>query len=56
MNEPLLNPHDHFFKDLFSRREAARDFLQNYLPVEIVNLLDLSSLEINKDSFIAPGF
>jgi len=54
MTEPLANPHDRFFKDLFSRSEAAQDFLRYYLPAELVNLLDLSSLEVGKDSFIDP--
>ncbi len=52
MTEPLLNPHDRFFKDLFSRQEAAQDFLQHYLPAELATLLDLSTLHISKDSFI----
>jgi predicted transposase YdaD len=31
----LTNPHDRFFKEVFSRPEAARDLLQNYLPEEV---------------------
>lgn len=54
MSTPLSNPHDRFFKELFSRQEAARDFLQHYLPADITPLLDLTTLEINKDSFIDP--
>ena len=54
MADTLTNPHDKFFKDLFSRQDAARDFLQHYLPSEISSLLDLSDLEIGKDSFIDP--
>jgi predicted transposase/invertase (TIGR01784 family) len=54
MPEALTNPHDRFFKELFSRQEAAQDFLQNYLPLDIANLLDLASLTISKDSFIDP--
>ncbi len=54
MSDYLTNPHDKFFKDLFSRQEAARDFLRHYLPVEVAGLLDLSRLEISKDSFIDP--
>ncbi len=50
----LSNPHDRFFKEIFSRQEAARDFLQHYLPPEVRDHLDLSSLEISKDSFIDP--
>jgi predicted transposase/invertase (TIGR01784 family) len=46
------NPHDRFFKDVFSRREAARDFIINYLPEEVTALIDLEFLEISKDSFV----
>ena len=50
----LRNPHDRFFKALFSQQAAARDFLRHYLPAEVVSLLDLDSLQIHKDSFIDP--
>jgi predicted transposase/invertase (TIGR01784 family) len=56
MAEPSFrNPHDRFFKELFARQENARDFLQRYLPPDLVALLDLSSLEITRDSFIDPN-
>ncbi|MCP5019793.1 MAG: Rpn family recombination-promoting nuclease/putative transposase, partial [Ketobacter sp.] len=32
MSDDLTNPHDKFFKNIFSRQDAARDFLQHYLP------------------------
>jgi len=48
----LFNPHDKFFKDVWSRQEVARDFLSRYLPVELSGLLDMESLELSKDSFI----
>jgi predicted transposase/invertase (TIGR01784 family) len=48
----LRNPHDHFFREVLSRQEAARDFLRYYLPPEIVALLDLSSPQPIKESFI----
>jgi predicted transposase/invertase (TIGR01784 family) len=50
----LSNPHDHFFRELLSRQEAARDFLRYYLPAEVVPLLDLSEPELLQDSFIDP--
>jgi predicted transposase/invertase (TIGR01784 family) len=50
----LRNPHDSFFKEIFSRPEHARDFLQHYLPAEVAALLDLSTLDISKDSFVDP--
>jgi predicted transposase/invertase (TIGR01784 family) len=48
----IVNPHDKFFKEVFTRRETAEEFLRNYLPDDVVTLLDLRSLEYVKDSFI----
>ena len=48
----IVNPHDKFFKGMFSRKDEARDFFVNYLPKEILKLLDLERIEIVKDSFI----
>ncbi len=48
----LSNPHDHFFRQVLARPEAARDLLLNYLPSEVVAWLDLSSLDLRKDSFV----
>ena len=52
MTDAITNPHDHFFKATFAHREAALDFVQGYLPPEVVQVLDLTAFEINKDSFI----
>ena len=48
----LHNPHDRFFKEVWSRKAIGQDFLQHYLPSEIVALLDLDSLELTKESFV----
>ncbi len=48
----ISTPHDHFFKQLLSHGEAARDFMRYYLPPEVVKLLDLSTLEASKDTFV----
>ena len=48
----LSNPHDHFFKQVLSRPEAARDMVLNYLPAEVVAVLDPASLTLRKDSFV----
>ncbi len=48
----IINPHDHFFKVLFSSKQNAIDFVQHYLPAEVVQCLTLPTLEISKDSFI----
>lgn len=46
------NPHDRFFKELFSEAETVVDFVEHYLPQEIVAAIDLTTLEIVKDTFI----
>lgn len=52
----IRNPHDRFFRQTFSRPEIALDFIQNYLPREVVAALDLDTLELQKDSFIDEEF
>ena len=42
----LQNPHDRFFRETFSRLEVARDFLTEYLPSEVVAVLNLDTLEL----------
>lgn len=53
MND-LANPHDRFFKEVFSRPETAADFLANYLPPDVAAALDVSAPELVKESFIDP--
>jgi len=48
----ISNPHDKFFKEVFSRREVAVDFLRNYLPEEVFSCLDEESIHLRKDSFV----
>ena len=50
----IANPHDAFFRESFSRREVAADFLQNHLPPALLAQLDLNSLELDKDSYVSP--
>ncbi|MBI3651164.1 MAG: Rpn family recombination-promoting nuclease/putative transposase, partial [Acidobacteria bacterium] len=51
----IHNPHDRFFKEVFSHPEAAAEFFAAFLPSHIVALLDLAKLEPIKDSFIDPS-
>ena len=48
----IQNPHDKFFKETFSDVTVAKDFINNYLPDSIVNIIDINTLEPQKDSFI----
>ena len=48
----LPTPHNNFFHYALSHAHAARDLIQTHLPPNLVQLLDLHSLELQKDSFI----
>ncbi len=48
----VINPHDSFFRETFSRKEIAASFLQEYLPDSIIRQMDLATLTIVKDSFV----
>lgn len=50
--DKILNPHDKLFKEFFSKEKDAREFLYHYLPNNIKNIIDLTTLSISKDSFI----
>ncbi len=51
-NSQVPNPHDKLFRDTYSDKENARSFLSQGLPAQVLKLVDLSTLEISKDSFI----
>lgn len=48
----IQNPHDKFFKETFGNIEITKDFLSNYLPKNIMKVIDVNTLEVQKDSFI----
>ena len=48
----IQNPHDKFFKETLGKAEVAKDFLNNYLPGNIIKVIDVDTLEPQKDSFI----
>ena len=48
----IQNPHDKFFKETFGKFEVAKDFLNNYLPQEIREIVNIDTLEPQKDSFV----
>lgn len=50
--ETMINPHDKLFRETWSNKEVAQDFLMRYLPPPMVALLDFATLEIAKDSFV----
>ena len=48
----LKQPHDKFFRSTFGQVLVASDFLNNYLPKELIKIIDIDTLEPQKDSFI----
>lgn len=52
MSDKISNIHDKFFKSTFGDLEVATDFLKNYLPTEILEILDLATIETQNGSFV----
>ena len=48
----MRNPHDKLFKEIWSNLDNTRSFLKHFLPDKVLQVMDLSSLEICKDSFV----
>lgn len=48
----IANPHDRFFREVFSRLEWSRDFLRTQLPPAIVETLALETLDLRPGSFL----
>lgn len=50
--EPLNQPHDKYFRATFGNVSFASDFLKNYLPKDLTNIIDMKTLEPQKDSYL----
>ncbi len=48
----VQNPHDKFFRESFGRLHIARNYLEEYLPEPVLDLLDLDTLTLQEGSFI----
>ena len=48
----LPTPHNNFFHYAFSHVSAARSLIETHLPLSVIEALDLSTLELMKDSFV----
>lgn len=51
VNEPV-NPHDAFFKQYLGIAQVAADFLRHHLPAPLAEQLDLTQLQLEKDTFV----
>jgi predicted transposase/invertase (TIGR01784 family) len=49
----IPNPHDKFFRQIWSDKENAVDFLKNYLPANLLQKINTDTLSIEKDSFVS---
>lgn len=47
-----LSPHDRYIRGVMVDPKIAQDFLKNSLPLSIQTLVDLDTLELQKDSEI----
>jgi predicted transposase/invertase (TIGR01784 family) len=51
-NSKITAAHDKLVRHVYSNRENACSFLNHGLPEQVLKLIDLTTLEITKDSFI----
>lgn len=51
-NIGVNNPHDKVFRENYGHPDNARSLISNAMPERVLKLMDLSTLEICKDSFI----
>ena len=52
----ISHPHDKMFQKAMHEPKAARSLIENHVPEEIKNLIDMSTLKVEKDSFIDDDF
>ena len=52
MEQNIHNPHDKFVKDVFADKERAIAFFEQFLPEEILAIIDLRTLEYQPNSYI----
>ena len=48
-------PHDALFKRIMENDIAAREFLSEYLPQEVKDIIDLNTIKVQKESYIEPN-
>src|SRR5699024_7300259 len=52
MGNEIANKHDTTFKEVFSQKRIAKDFIENNIPKEALDIMDMQTLELQKDTFI----
>lgn len=51
----VTHPHDITFKDLFGRKEIAKDFIKNNLPDDVLEAINLDSMERKDGTCVGKG-
>ncbi len=51
--DEIVNPHDKFFKAVFSRRAEAVSFLRSTLPPEVVQKINPESIQLANTHYIS---
>ena len=52
MIEKQINPHDKFFKEVFSRKGEVVNFIESFLPAEIVKNIKFDKLILDNNSYV----
>ncbi|OLS03284.1 Rpn family recombination-promoting nuclease/putative transposase [Tissierella creatinophila] len=52
----LNQPHDKYFRSTFGEIDFTKDFLTNYLPEELVKMIDMNTLTSQPTSYISKDF
>jgi predicted transposase/invertase (TIGR01784 family) len=52
MDKNMINSHDKFFKELFSKREEVSEFISKTFPSELTQKLNFETLELDKTEYV----
>lgn len=50
--ESMKKAHDKYYKETFGNVAIAGEFIQKHLPKSITDLIEMHTLEVQKDSFM----
>jgi len=56
MIKVIHQPHDKFFRKAMADIRVARDFFEEHLPAHILEKVDLSTLALEKDTFVDEAY
>ena len=50
--DSIQNPHDRLFRSAMTDKRVAKEFLETHLPSKVLKIVDLNSIELQKDSYV----